>query len=132
MGRPSLKTPAIEDAICEAVSNGTTLIDACKAQGISRDAWDDWVNADEALRRRFARARAQGHDVIALDALNIADNTEEDPASRRVRVDTRLKLLSKWDKRYADKLAVGGDDDAGPVKHTHEIVRRVIDARSDA
>ena len=38
-----------------------------------------------------------------MDCLTIADNTEEDPASRRVRVETRLKLLAKWcPRRYGD------------------------------
>jgi hypothetical protein len=44
---------------------------------------------------------------MALDALRIADDPNEDPQSRRVRVDTRKWILSKWaPKKYGDKLEV--------------------------
>jgi hypothetical protein len=67
----------------------------------------------------YARAREEGFDTIAADCLHIADNTAQDTISSergdvansewiarsRLRVDTRLKLLAKWDpKRYGDLL----------------------------
>jgi hypothetical protein len=34
----------------------------------------------------------------------------------KLRIDTRLKLLSKWDpKRYGEKLALGQADDLAPL-----------------
>ena len=36
---------------------------------------------------------------------------------RKLQVETRLKLLAKWDpKRYGEKLALGGADDLPPIK----------------
>jgi hypothetical protein len=93
----------------------------------------DWMHGDEHLSVAIARARESGFDQIALDALNIADNSERDtiltdkggevPNSEwisrsRLRVETRLKLLAKWDpKRYGDRIAqeITGAD-GGPVQ----------------
>lgn len=70
-----------------------------------------WAEADEAFSQRIAQARIEGADALAAQCLEIADDLTDDPASRRVRVETRLKLLAKWDpKRYGDKLEVSGGE----------------------
>jgi hypothetical protein len=82
----------------------------CAAQGITTAAWSQWRVADEALEFAHARAKAEGYDAIADDCVTIADDREDDPASRRVRTDVRLKLLAKWDpKRYGDRHIHQGD-----------------------
>ena len=44
---------------------------------------------------------------MAEEILSISDDPNEDPQSRRVRVDARKWLMSKWaPKRYGDKLEV--------------------------
>lgn len=69
----------------------------------------NWQDSDEAVSLAIARAREIGGDAIAVQALAIADEREEDPASRRVMVETRLKLLAKWHpKRYGDKIELNG------------------------
>jgi hypothetical protein len=111
MGRPSIKTPEIVDAVCEAVAQGTPLVQACRNSVISKDAWNDWVNADDDLKRRFARAREDGHDAIASRARETArgkgakeggDSTGDVQRDKLI-IETDLKLLAKWDRRYADK-----------------------------
>lgn len=112
----------------------------------------DWQKADATLSERIARAREAGFDQIAMDALAIADNVDEDADSdtihtergeipnkewmmrSKLRVDTRLKLLSKWDpKRYGDKITqeISGPD-GSPLKSetaiTPELEQRIIDA----
>ena len=48
-----------------------------------------------------------------LEEVTEADMIEH----RRLQIDTRLRLLGKWaPKVYGDKLAVGGDADAPPIK----------------
>lgn len=81
---------------------------------------------EELLAIAYARARDAGFDAIAVECLDIADNTandtikdDEDGTPRpnsewitrsRLRVDTRLKLLAKWDpKRYGDRQLIGSD-----------------------
>lgn len=44
---------------------------------------------------------------MAEEILSISDDPNEDPQSRRVRVDARKWLMSKWaPKKYGDKLEV--------------------------
>jgi metal-dependent amidase/aminoacylase/carboxypeptidase family protein len=112
----------IAEAIIEAVSNGTPLVHACRDNKLGVHTWYDWVEKNEALAARIARARKAGHDVIATDTLRIAD--EQPPVTatgatdagfvswQKNRVWARMQLLAKWDpKRYGDKLELSGDSD---------------------
>ena len=38
----------------------------------------------------------KGVHALAEECILIADDTEQDPQSRRVRIDTRLRLAGKW------------------------------------
>lgn len=126
MGRPSDYTDEIAEEICERISTGEPLAQICRDDHMPalRTVYD-WRDARENFSANIARAREVGFDVIASDCLAIADETSNDtkigtngdaqPNSEwitrsRLRVDTRLKLLAKWDpKRYGDKTLVGSD-----------------------
>ena len=87
-----------------------------------------WAAIDKALSERIAQAREQGYDAIAEDLLAIADTplmgeTETSSANgltitrqdmlghRKLQIETRLKLLAKWDpKRFGEKLSLAGDE----------------------
>jgi hypothetical protein len=74
-----------------------------------------------AFSEAIARARDAGWDKIALDALRISDTTEDGETivekpdgievrradmlgHRKLRVETRLKLLAKWSpKKYGER-----------------------------
>lgn len=79
----------------------------------------DWKAANTKFSADFACAREDGFDAIAQECLAIADEKSNDDkmtengvivansewiTRSRLRVETRLKLLSKWSKRYSDKL----------------------------
>lgn len=116
-GRPTVRTEAIIETILEQVTAGVPLAQVLRADGMpSVSAFYNWLNEDKELDGRFARAREFGHDAIASDALEIADQSPEyatsqfgssidtgDVANRKLRIETRLKLLAKWDRRYADR-----------------------------
>lgn len=130
MGRKSTFNAKDAAEIIERLMKGEPLAHICA------DDWlpavrtvSDWTAAHETFAADFARARDVGFDAIAADCLKIADSPNattdkdgnievRDPQRDRLRVDTRLKLLSKWDpKRYGDKLAhVGGDENDAPIK----------------
>ncbi len=137
MGRPSKYTPAIVDAICARLSEGEPLAQICRDDGMPDPAtvWR-WSEAREDVSQGIARARLLGFDAIAADALRIADTcrlgekiktvqgvetervTSDMVDRARLQVDTRLKLLAKWDpKRYGERVhqTVTGADD-GPVQ----------------
>jgi hypothetical protein len=149
VGRPSLYTPELVDAICERLATGEPLACICRDEGMPhRSTVDDWANEDSDrgrdVSRRIARAREDGHDAIAREALEIADDSRNDYIDRladegderaqevrlngehvqrsRLRVDTRLKLLAKWDpKRYGDKVQ-HADADGGKLPERSPII----------
>lgn len=149
MGRPTTRTAAIIRRIIEGLSAGTPLTVICKGENMPNPAtvWK-WGEGDEELKQDIARARDAGFDQIALDALRIADTplegteTEETEycddqegkgerkikrrdmlGHRKLQVETRLKLLAKWDpKRYGDRIhqeLTGKDGD--PIKTSQEL-----------
>lgn len=126
---PEQRAYAIE-AVLTGLSKGTPLTVLCSAEGMpGTSTFYEWMNADPELSGHIARAREAGWDAIAIEALKIADHTADDtvktengdrPNSEwitrsRLRVETRLKLLSKWDpKRYGDLIKLG-DPDGGSL-----------------
>lgn len=84
----------------------------------------DWIGRDEELSAHIARARDLGFDAIAEECLDIADDSSQDYRDTdkglvydaehvqrsKLRIETRLKLLAKWNpKKYGDRIALAGD-----------------------
>lgn len=107
------------DTVIKGLREGTPLTVICSAENMpSDDSVRVWAQQDEDIARAIARARETGFDKIAMDALDIADDNSRDTVKgrdgqeiadtewisrSRLRVDTRLKLLAKWDpKRYGE------------------------------
>jgi len=88
----------------------------------------DWVAKDKELSLQVTRAREAGYQAMAEETLEIADNfhlgqievlddkgsrvTIEDMLGhRKLRIETRLKLLACWDpSKYGNRTVVAGDD----------------------
>jgi hypothetical protein len=135
MGRPPGISPysnkeQIKDELVQWISNGKTLREFCRQDGMpSFNAVYDWEAEDKDFASRIAHARLKGHDVIAEECAALSDteplavfdeagNKRYDPGSiawRKMQIETRLKLLAKWNPRkYGDKTILAGDD-AAPV-----------------
>lgn len=124
-GRPSKFTQEIADEICNRLSQGEPLAKICRDSHMPDPSTvGRWKEGREELSHAIARAREEGFDAIAIQCLEIADETSRDTidtetgeransewiSRSKLRVETRLKLLAKWDpKRYGDKLQLGGD-----------------------
>lgn len=118
-GRPSKYTPEIAQAIVEQLSDGVPLREICRQDGMP--AWRtmyDWLEKDDELSARVARARALGYDAIAEQCIDIADDSTQDYVETekgqsynsehvqrsKLRVETRLKLLACWaSSKYGNK-----------------------------
>jgi hypothetical protein len=105
------------DDLIAWVAEGGMVREFCRQKG--RPGWNlvyEWIHADDDLRRRFARARDLGSEAVAQEALAIADTpekgvtvtedsegtktvTEDMLGHRRLQVETRLKLLARWNPR---------------------------------
>lgn len=155
-GRPCLYTPEIAAEICARLSEGETLQSICRDEHMPAvSTVNEWSGPAHCRPKHvpatfsveFARAREVGHDAIAAEALVIADTLEEGVETvtkadgtveerrgdmlghRKLRIETRLKLLAKWSpKKYGEKMAVGGADDLPAIKtdtDPADVARRV-------
>lgn len=94
------------------ISDGKPLREWCRQPGKPHfTTVYDWLEADESMNLRFARAREDGHDIIADKCIELADTVPGDQtevAWRRLQIETRLKLLAKWNpKKYGDRVDLG-------------------------
>ena len=139
MGRQTTFNEKDAAEIVGRLSKGEPLTHICRDDWLPcDDTVRNWAEANPAFARDIARAREAGFDEIAMDCLAIADDTSGDTKSgpngeeqcnsewisrSRLRVETRLKLLAKWDpKRYGDKVTqehVG--QDGGPINHSVKV-----------
>lgn len=123
------------------LADGIPLREICRQEGFP--AWQtvyDWMYRDDALgdagvglSRAIARAREVGYDAMAEECLLIADSprwgqkqvmTDQGTATtvedmlghRKLQIETRLKLLAKWNpKKYGERMQVAGDAE-NPLK----------------
>lgn len=144
-------TQEIADRICERIGEGEPLRVICRDEGMP--AWRTvyhWIEENEDFKARIARARTRGFDAIAEECLAIADDTDHDTvmvghddnlreaantewiSRSKLRVETRLKLLAKWDpKRYGEKITqehTGAD--GKPIEFISEVRRTVVDPKA--
>lgn len=132
LGRPSTFSQEIADEICARLSKGEPLAHICRDEHMPAvRTVSHWKDANETFKADFARARDDGYDTIAAECLDIADEISRDTVTTdsgerantewisrsKLRIETRLKLLAKWDpRRYGDKISIGGADDLPPVQ----------------
>lgn len=139
MARPSAYTPELVEEICARLSTGETLEEICRDEGMPASrtihAWQsgEVESVPSTVFSDIARARELGFDAIAartrLTARGLGDS-KDDVQRDKLIIETDLKLLSKWSKRYSDKQVISGDPDA-PLKTevTHAV--RYVEPKSD-
>ena len=118
---------------------GLPLSVVARRNGISQQTVDAWSKQDSAFAEKIAAARALGWDHLAVECLEIADDRSEDVMhdtdgtarpnsanvlSRKLMIETRLRLLACWDSgRYGPARTVKIE---GEVQTT---TRHTIDPR---
>ena len=111
-------TPEHIEAACTMMAEGKSLRAACKSLGLSESSVRYHLNKDGDAFAHSARARELGCDALADECLEIADNATLDPQDRRIRIDTRIRLIGKWSQRYSDKLLVQNNT---TVTHKYDL-----------
>lgn len=133
----SVKSSQI-DQIIERISNGEPLRQICRNEGMP--SWRtvyDWLDADKEFATRFAHARELGEEAISQECFAIADDGRSDMyldgdgrerfdtehiQRSKLRIETRLKLLAKWNpKKWGEKLAIGGAPELPPVASSIDV-----------
>lgn len=124
-GRASTFTPAVARAIIEKLSRGVPMAEICRAPNMPAvRTVSEWQAKRDDFAASIARARLDGFDRIAADCLRIADTQAQGEVRkkgpnglevtsadmlghRKLQIETRLKLLAKWDpKRYGEKIDI--------------------------
>ena len=133
-GYGSKFTKAIGQHICERMAEGIPLRQICRDKGLAWPTVYRWIEAHAEFGEAYQRARDIGMDAIAEECLEIADDGRNDFVKRtsadgadlvvydaehvqrsKLRIETRLKLLAKWNpKKYGDRITHTGDP-AAPV-----------------
>lgn len=115
---PVRRNDDLVDEICLRISAGETLRSICRDKHMpSWQAVYQWMDADESIASRIARAREKGHDAISEECFDIADEPPEISADgkrdsayvawQKNRIWTRMQLLAKWNpKKYGDRATV--------------------------
>lgn len=118
-GRPSAYTPELANEIAARIAKGEPLRQICRDEHMPH--WTvvyDWQTANKDFSLRIAHARELGEEAIAQECMEIADNATNDWMEKqgkdgtelyqlngehiqrsKLRIETRLKLLAKWNPR---------------------------------
>ena len=133
MGQQTTFEPWIGETICEALSEGHSLLSICEAMGIPHATARGWEEQFPEHGAQCKRARELGCHYLAEQCLTIADDASRDwePVKddsgavvgikvdgehvqrSRLRIDTRMRLIGKWlPKVYGDRTTLAGDPDA--------------------
>lgn len=148
-GRPSDFTAELAAKICEALADGKTLREVCRADDMpSETTVRRWALEDrEGFSAQYARAREIGYQAMADELLEVADDGRNDWMERqgeddksayvlngehvqrsRLRVDTRKWLLSKaLPKVYGDKVTQEHTGPGGGPVQVERIERVIVD-----
>lgn len=105
------------EAICNALAEGKSLRSIAKELGKPESTLRYWLARDEEAFAHSARAKELGCDALADECLEISDGPG-DPADKRIKIDTRIRLIGKWSQRYSDKLTVSNNT---TVTHKYDL-----------
>lgn len=125
MARPSKYSDAVAAKLCAKLAEGQSLRKACSAKDMPSTATVfRWMQSIDGFREQYETAKAEATEHLVEEMLDIADDVEENPASRRVRVDTRKWIASKLKpKKYGDRVTHQGDDEAPLYTTIEHIIR---------
>ncbi len=131
---PVADRPQIVAAISARLATGEPMAEICRSPDMPCvDTVWRWTQEHDEIARSIARARLIGEDAIAIEALRIADGAIPDPAGKhdpvrdKLRVDTRLKLLAKWNPgKWGDRVQLRHADAEGETLDTAPLVRELL------
>lgn len=117
--------PQLIDRISTRVAEGESLKDLARAWGVPYGMLARWVADDEARKAQYEIGLALYADAEAMACIQIADTADaETVAVARLQVETRLKLIAKWDKqRYGAQADTGASGFSGGINIVIEGVQ---------
>lgn len=137
MARPTIYTPELAALILNRISDGQSMREVCRDEAMpARETVRPWLRDNDEFRGLHAQARQEQMDALGEEILEIIDDASNDWMDRndghggttrvpdpevvarsRLRIQGRQWLMSKLaPRKYGDKLAIGGDEGAPPIK----------------
>lgn len=116
--------------ICERLAAGETYAAISRDEGMpKRQTVTRWRAANSEFAAAYEEAMLEGCHALLDETLAIADDTEEDSSSRKVRIWTRHELIKR--KRpdvFSDKVNMQHSGDASNPVVVQAIERRIVKA----
>jgi transposase-like protein len=113
-----MSAPAKIEDICNSLAEGKSLRAIAKEMGKAESTLRYWIAKDPEAFAHSARAKDLGCDSLADECLEIADDPTIEPTEKKIRIDTRIRLIGKWSQRYNDKLIV---ENKTEVTHKYDL-----------
>ena len=142
-GRPSKYSEELATVICARLVEGESLKAICREDGMpAASTVFLWLDAHEAFRTKYARARELQAELQVDEMTEIADDGRNDWMERKnadgenigwkengeslmrskIRLEQRRWTAEKLlPKKYGAKMAIGGADDLPPIKETLDV-----------
>jgi hypothetical protein len=134
-GRPTLRTPQIEEEILDRLAAGEPLCKICDDEHMPHEETVRvWARSDEGFFGAYVRARRLASHKLFDDCLSIADDTTEDwvhtkygpmfvkeAAQRsRIKIDTRMRMAARLNPAdYAEKIDLTSGNK--PLAHLSDV-----------
>lgn len=131
VGAPSIKTPELLEAICDAICSGKSARAACNEVGISQRVLWEWLAADRAFAQQYAWAKQWCVQSLIDEIIEIADDSSGDTyidkkgrrvanhafiARARLRINARKWYISRlMPRKYGEYFLGSVEKDAAPV-----------------
>lgn len=121
-GRPSGYNDTIASEIAERLANGEPMKKICRDEHMPHYTTVlKWQRAHPEFDNLTARAKAEGTHALADECIEIADDKTIDPQHKRFMIDTRIRLIGKWNsKAYGEKVEMATTG-AISVSHTLDV-----------
>lgn len=127
-------SPELAEKILDRISEGESLRRICADEGMpDRRTVLRWLEADQELATKCARARELQADSIFDELREIAeDGNPEDVQRAKLRVSTLQWMAAKLaPKRYGDKLVAEHSGPNGGAIPFETVIRKVVDPKGD-
>lgn len=134
MARPTDYKEALGDLICEGVSRKTPLAKLCDDDDSlpSPRTVYRWLRTHKEFRQNYTRAKEDQADYLVEEALTIADDLAIDAQHKRIMVDTRKWVASRFNaKKYGDKQFIETKDTTEEVSDDDldERIKKLMDKK---
>lgn len=126
---------AVVEAIFKGLEGGAPVGPILAMLGISRHTWWDWTHDNPEWGERYARAQETWAERLVEDCVDVAKDALLDPKSRRVIVDTNLRVAAlmapkRFSQTALDRLVAPPPEDV--QRSPEEIALRMVRAMNVA